>query len=81
MMGPGSRRSGWRCYGGTIWNWQNAAEGDKNAKTMGLGLALCRDIVTVHGGAMEARNLREGGTEFCFTLPLKEERQHGAHKG
>lgn len=48
---------------------------------MGLGLALCRDIVTVHGGAMEARNLREGGTEFCFTLPLKEERQHGAHKG
>ena len=54
--------------------------GDKK-QNMGLGLALCRDIVTVHGGAMEARNLREGGTEFCFTLPLKEERQHGAHKG
>ena len=54
--------------------------GDKK-QNMGLGLALCRDIVTVHGGAMEARNLREGGTEFCFTLPLKEERQHGAHQG
>lgn len=30
MMGPGSRRSGWRCCGGTIWSWRSAVEETKS---------------------------------------------------
>ena len=48
---------------------------------MGIGLIVCRDIIKVHGGNCEGRNQLEGGTEFWFTLPLKEERQYGGHKG
>ena len=44
-------------------------------------LIVCRDIIKVHGGNFEGRNQLEGGTEFWFTLPLKEERQYGGHKG
>lgn len=43
-------------------------------KGMGIGLSICKAIVTAHGGEIEARNCEEGA-EFCFTLP-KEEQQH-----
>jgi signal transduction histidine kinase len=35
----------------------------------GLGLALTRRIVALHGGHMEARRNPEGGSTFLFTLP------------
>ncbi len=35
----------------------------------GLGLALCRRIVTRHGGVIAARTNAEGGSTFTFTLP------------
>ena len=44
--------------------------GDKK-QNMGLGLALCRDIVTVHGGAMEARNLERGRHRILLHSPTK----------
>lgn len=37
---------------------------------VGLGLAICRAIIEVHGGRIYARNRAEGGSEFIFTLPL-----------
>jgi two-component system sensor histidine kinase KdpD len=37
---------------------------------VGLGLTICRAIVTVHGGAIAARNRDGGGASFRFTLPL-----------
>jgi signal transduction histidine kinase len=36
----------------------------------GLGLSLCREIVWLHGGEINATNLEAGGVEFLVTLPL-----------
>jgi hypothetical protein len=35
----------------------------------GLGLYICRGIVTAHGGEIHARSSPSDGTEFVFTLP------------
>ncbi|HEX8009942.1 MAG TPA: ATP-binding protein, partial [Casimicrobiaceae bacterium] len=39
---------------------------------IGLGLAICRAIVRLHGGRTWAEPVRAGGTAFRFTLPLEE---------
>ena len=39
---------------------------------IGLGLSLCRSIVTAHGGAITVANNIPHGTVFSFTLPLAE---------
>ena len=37
---------------------------------VGLGLAICRDIVEAHGGTISAANLEPSGACFTFTLPI-----------
>jgi PAS domain S-box-containing protein len=37
---------------------------------MGMGLAICRTILTAHGGRLEALSGRERGAVFSFTLPI-----------
>jgi two-component system sensor histidine kinase KdpD len=37
---------------------------------VGLGLTICRGIVTAHGGRIWAENRVGGGAVFRFTLPL-----------
>jgi two-component system sensor histidine kinase KdpD len=39
---------------------------------VGLGLAICRAIVHLHGGRVWAERRPEGGAAFRFTLPLEE---------
>jgi two-component system sensor histidine kinase KdpD len=39
---------------------------------MGLGLAICRGILTVHGGRIWCRNRPSGGSAFHFVLPRVE---------
>jgi two-component system sensor histidine kinase KdpD len=38
----------------------------------GLGLPICRAIITAHGGRIWARNRQPRGVAFAFTLPLGE---------
>jgi two-component system, LuxR family, sensor kinase FixL len=38
---------------------------------MGIGLAICRSIVTAHGGNISVANHPSGGAAFQFWLPAK----------
>ena len=44
--------------------------GAAGAGGVGLGLTICRGIVTAHGGRIWAENRAGGGAVFRFTLPL-----------
>lgn len=45
------------------------ARGSQSGAGVGLGLAICRAIVEVHGGSIRAESRAEGGTRMVFTLP------------
>jgi signal transduction histidine kinase len=38
-------------------------------KSSGLGLAICKKVIELHGGQTGARNNPEGGATFWFELP------------
>ena len=44
--------------------------GASTAGGVGLGLTICRGIITAHGGRIWAENRPGGGAVFHFTLPL-----------
>jgi K+-sensing histidine kinase KdpD len=44
--------------------------GVQKAGGMGLGLTICRGIITAHGGKIWCENRAEGGASFRFVLPL-----------
>ena len=46
------------------------ADQSRGGKGWGLGLAISRDIVSAHGGHIEARNRVEGGLEVTISLPV-----------
>ena len=43
-----------------------------NTGGAGLGLAICRAIVTAHGGTIQASHAPGGGARLRFTLPTTE---------
>jgi two-component system sensor histidine kinase KdpD len=46
---------------------------DTNKSGMGLGLAICKEIVEAHGGSIVARNNEvQSGSVITFTLPIAE---------
>ncbi len=46
--------------------------GSQTGKTgAGLGLAICKGIIDIHGGVLTADNRPEGGMYFEFSLPLE----------
>jgi signal transduction histidine kinase/ActR/RegA family two-component response regulator len=45
---------------------------DRSQGGLGIGLALVRQLVTAHGGRVEARSQPGAGSEFVVRLPLEE---------
>jgi two-component system sensor kinase FixL len=45
------------------------------AQGMGLGLSVCRTIITAHGGKLWAANNSGCGATIYFTLPLAQMEQ------
>lgn len=44
---------------------------------IGLGLAICRAVITAHGGEIIIENREEGGARIGFSLPFKEQKDYG----
>lgn len=42
-----------------------------SSRGMGIGLSICMSIIKAHEGTLEARNKKDGGAVFSFSLPLQ----------
>ncbi|SCP95668.1 sensor histidine kinase [Anaerobium acetethylicum] len=42
-----------------------------SSKGIGIGLSICKTIITAHGGTITAGNHKDGGAHFTFSLPLE----------
>jgi K+-sensing histidine kinase KdpD len=49
------------------------AAADKALAGVGLGLFICQELVRLHGGCIWVEGRPDGGSRFCFTLPIVEE--------
>jgi two-component system sensor histidine kinase KdpD len=50
----------------------NGSKSSDSSRGMGIGLSICMTIIKAHNGTMEAKNRKEGGAVFQFSLPLEE---------
>lgn len=47
-------------------------KGSSKTRGSGIGLAVCDEIVTRHGGTLDLRNAEGGGTEVIIRMPITE---------
>jgi signal transduction histidine kinase len=75
-LGPGPRNPVLRSAIGTedqeavFEEFRRVGKADKKAEGTGLGLALCRKFVELHGGRIWVKSQIGAGSTFTFTLPL-----------
>ena len=46
-------------------------KGSSKARGSGIGLAVCEEIVTLHGGTLEIANAEGGGAVVTIRLPME----------
>ena len=51
---------------------QKFYKGTSKARGSGIGLAVCDEIVNLHGGTLGIGNAEGGGAEVTIRLPVKE---------
>ena len=44
---------------------------------MGIGLSVCKSIITAHKGGVKAENMSAGGARVMFWLPKGEDTEYG----
>jgi len=57
-------------HGAVFEEFRQVGEAEKKAEGTGLGLALCRKFVELHGGRIWVKSQIGSGSTFAFTLPL-----------
>lgn len=55
-------------FDGSSYHPESSTDGHKG---MGIGLSICKTIITAHNGTIAAEN-HAGGCQFIFTLPMED---------
>jgi len=50
--------------------YEQGAYGKSDGRGIGLGLSICQQLITLHGGTLSARSENGKGSVFSFDLPL-----------
>lgn len=58
-------------FDGSSYNPESSSDGHRG---MGIGLSICKTIITAHSGTITAKN-HKNGCEFLFTLPNSAQRE------
>ena len=68
-MGPGISKEDWeRVFG----RFEQGEVGMNHSQGVGLGLALCKEFVEMHGGRIWVESKVGKGSTFTFSLPLRQ---------
>ena len=58
---------------------ESGESGEAGSGGLGLGLSIAKDIICLHGGAIDVRSVLGQGSEFFFSLPVDSAGTHGAY--
>ena len=63
-------------FEGKIHSEEDGEEYDAK-RNMGIGLSVCKSIITAHKGGVKAENMSAGGARVMFWLPMEEDETDG----
>lgn len=56
-----------------IFDGTTSSKSSDSSRGLGIGLPICKTIISAHGGEIYAKNNENGGANFTFVLPMKGE--------